>query len=456
MKKGFNIRIWEIAATAVLLAASLSFCTPERQAGTHETALDRAVTDTDAAPAQERGGGGVTMSAAEGAGGADKPVPSDDRPLDGRVVSANNRFGFKLLARILETERDRNVFISPLSTTMALHMVYNGAARETREAMTAALELAGLGLADINAANATLRARLADPDPKVQMSVANSLWAKKTWTFNPDFMARNAAFFGAELSVLDFSAPGAPAVINEWVKMSTKGRIDKIVDGPIDPQTILFLINAIYFKGDWAKPFERADTRDETFYLPKGGRKRVPLMSRSGKYRYLKGDNFQAVRIPYGSGRVSMYVFLPDESSSLDTFTEGLTALNWTQWTGRFIETDGSLALPRFKLEYERSLNEDLKSLGMAVAFDRERADFSGISTGDDAGCIGDVLHKAFIDVDEKGSEAAAVTKVEMLILSAPPPQKPFIMRVDRPFFVAIRDDGTGAVLFMGVVVEPK
>lgn len=362
------------------------------------------------------------------------------------LVSANTRFGFKLLAEVYKQDAGKNIFISPLSISIALSMTYNGAAGETQQAMAETLELEEMDLEEVNQANAELRADLETSDPKVELTIANSLWARKGFEFNPDFLNRNQQFFDAKITTLDFSDPKATEIINQWVNANTKGKIEKIVEG-IDPQTVMFLINAIYFKGTWKLKFDKSETRDGVFHLSDGTQKQVQMMFRDGGYPYYEGENFEAAKLPYGDGQVNMYIFLPHRSSNLNEFLKNLNTKNWTRWVSRFREVadDSEIMLPRFKLEYETSLNDALKALGMEAAFDN-RANFDGMAPGL---FISEVRHKAIVEVNEEGTEAAAVTTVRVGECAAP------IFIVDRPFFFAIRDDWTGTMLFMGIVMEP-
>jgi serine protease inhibitor len=373
--------------------------------------------------------------------------------VDSRLIAANTQFGFRLFAEIVEQDAGKNVFVSPASVAMALAMTYNGAAGETQQAMAEVLELEELSLQEINQANAALRKSLENPDPEVELTIANSLWARAGVGFKPDFLERNRQFFGAEIAELDFDDPSASKTINKWVEDSTKGKIDKIVADKIDPDTVLFLINAIYFKGQWAVKFDASKTEDRVFYLLDGGQKQVPMMSQSGEYAYYRGQGFQAVGLPYGEGRVSMIVFLPGPESSLDQFLESLDAENWANWLSQFDRMEGDIVLPRFKLEYDISLNDALKALGMEIAFDSSGANFEGMRPIPPNLYIKDVKHKTFVEVNEEGTEAAAVTKVEIGIESAP---QRFSFVVDRPFFFAIHDHQTDMVLFMGTIVEPE
>lgn len=372
--------------------------------------------------------------------------------FDTKLVAANTRFGFKLFSELARQDAGRNIFISPQSVAVALAMAYNGASGETRQAMAKTLELQGMSLQEINQGNAALQSTLASLDPKIHLAIANSLWARAGLPFKPDFMARNKEFYGAAVESLDFNNPSAPARINAWAAKNTQGKIKKIVD-KIDPQTIMFLINAVYFKGNWAKEFDKKKTTEGLFILPDGSTKKLPMMSQSGEYRYFANGKFQAVSLPYGSGKVSMYIFLPNQDSSLAEFYSSLNAQNWEAWMSQFSEVQGNVVLPRFKLEYERNLNDILKALGMGVAFDPNRADFRNIIDVQENAFINNVKHKTFVEVNEEGTEAAAVTSVEVGLTCV---REEFNIVIDRPFFFAIRDNQTGTILFMGSVVDPQ
>lgn len=378
-----------------------------------------------------------------------------DEVVDSRLISSNIKFGLKLYSQVAKESAGKNVFISPASVGLALAMTYNGAVGETKQAMERALETEGMNHAELNRAYAALRQALENPDPKVQLNIANSLWARQGVTFNPDFIQRNKQFYGAEVSTLNFGDPSAPATINSWVADKTKGKISKIVDS-IDPHSILFLINAIYFKGKWTAEFDKAKTKEEPFTTGAGQQLRHPMMHQSGKYNYYEGKTFQAVSLPYGGDRVSMYIFLPANGASLSQLQSELTKTNWESWMKQFARVQGEVAVPRFKLEYEVDLNDALKALGMGIAFDPQRADLSGICQTSERAFINRVKHKTFVEVNEEGTEAAGATSVEVTVTSVMRPQKPFRMIVDHPFFFAIRDNKTGTLLFMGSINDPK
>ena len=373
---------------------------------------------------------------------------------DGRLSAANTRFGFKLYSEIGRQSAGKNVFISPVSVALALAMTYNGAEGETKQAMARGLELSGMSLEEVNRAYAELHRSFQALDPKVQIEIANSLWGRKDTKFRPDFFQRTKEFYNAEVRALDFADASAPATINGWVKEKTHDKIGKIVD-QIGQDSILFLINAIYFKGKWAEEFDKAETSDQDFTLSGGKVKKHPMMSQTGRYPYFKGDNFQAVSLPYGNKRVSMYVFLPEKGTGLEEFLKGMDGPAWDRWMSQFKETKGDIVLPRFKLEYEITLNDALKSLGMGLAFDADRADFSNMLQESQRAFISSVKHKSFVEVNEEGTEAAAVTSVEVQTTSIRVERDTFRMVVDRPFFFAIRDNQTGTILFMGSINDP-
>jgi serine protease inhibitor len=367
-----------------------------------------------------------------------------------KLVTANTKFGFKLFSEILKKDSQKNVFVSPSSVAIALSMAYNGANGDTKKAMANALQFQGMTLEEINRSQRNLMANLAQVDPKVKLAIANSLWAKEGVAFNLNFLQQNEKFYDAKVKTLDFDQPTASDEINGWVKDSTNGKIEKIVDR-ITPEHVMFLINAIYFKGAWSNEFDQKNTENRPFLLANGTKKQVPLMKRQGEYRYSETDKFQAISLPYGNGQMSMYVFLP--KSNLAEFQKSLTTENWQTWMKQFSSREGQIQMPRFKMDYEVDLKTALSALGMGLAF-QDAADFSNLSKATTK--IDEVKHKTFVEVNEEGTEAAAVTSVGIVATSARIQEEPFKMIVDRPFFCAIRDNRTGEILFMGSIVNPE
>lgn len=369
------------------------------------------------------------------------------------LVAANNEFGFDLFNQLRQQDKGKNVFCSPLSVATALAMTYNGAAGETHLAMKNALKYGAMNNADLNQSSLALLAKLRSADPKIELLTVNSLWARQGVNFNPAFMDRNRQFFSAEVAALDFASPQAVKTINDWVSQNTKGKIPEIIE-QISGDQVMFLINAVYFKGQWQKKFDPALTQPQPFHLIDSKTKQTPMMAQSGNYPYFKGENFQAVSLPYGQGGAALYLFLPNEGVSLNNFLSGVNFQNWQQWMPSFRNAPGDVKLPRFKMNYSRELNDPLKALGMSVAFERGKADFSGIREQKDL-FISQVKHKAVLEVNEEGSEAAATTSVAIGITSVRREPERFNFVADRPFLLAIRDQQTGAILFLGAVVEP-
>jgi len=374
--------------------------------------------------------------------------------LDERLVKASSSFGFQLFDRIATQDINKNIFISPTSVTIALSMTYNGASGETQQAIAKALELQGIKIDEVNDFNRNIQQLLANGDTNVELNIANSLWARKDIALDKTFLNKVKEFYQAEITNLNFNDPNSVSTINAWVKQNTKDKIEKVVDR-IDADSLLFLINAVYFKGKWEAPFEKALTQPQPFTLSDGAKIQHPAMSRSGEYRYYDAPTFQAISLPYGSGRFSMEVFLPKPNSNLVKFQQQLTAKNWQEWSTKFTRREGLIQLPRFKVEYETSLKNVLQKMGMAIAFNPDKADFRNLTAV--KAFISDVKHKTFVEVNEEGTEAAAVTSVEMRATSAIPNEEPpFTMIVDRPFFFTISDRQTSTIIFMGAIQNPS
>jgi serine protease inhibitor len=382
-----------------------------------------------------------------------QPKPqASAQSVNPELTSANSRFGFKLFQTMQQQDASRNLMISPTSIAMALDMVYNGASGPTQKAMDQALQLNGLDLTPLNQANRDLKAALESTDPQVQITLANSLWVKKDFSFKGDFWKASRESYRARLSTVDFAQPSAAKSMNDWVSRNTQGKIPQIVDRT-NPDDVMFLLNALYFKGGWSRPFDKSETTDRDFHLSTRKTKPVPMMAQRGHYAYLETPQFQAVALPYGTGRFSLYVFLPKSDSSLTALSKELTATNWKTWMGQFSDRPGAIQLPRFKLEYGADLKPALSALGMGSAFDPIQAKFANLS--DQPTFISQVKHKTFVEVNEVGTEAAAATSIVMTATSARIPEAPFQMVADRPFFCAIRDSQTDTLLFLGAIVDP-
>jgi len=371
------------------------------------------------------------------------------------LVGSDNKFGFKLFKEISREEQNENIFISPLSVAMALGMTYNGADGSTQEAMQETLELSGLTLQEVNESYKSLIELLTNLDPKVKFQIANSIWYREIFPIEDEFIDINKTYFDAEVSGLDFSAPNASNIINGWVDEKTNGKIKKIVDDPINPLTMMFLINAIYFKGIWTYEFDENQTIDDMFTLPDSSKKPCKMMTQEGEFQYFENDAFQAIDLPYGDGDFRMTIFLPRIEKDVNSLIGEINQANWNRWISSFHKQELTLQLPKFTLEYEVKLNDVLKALGMEIAFDSNLANFTKMYKKEEVGAnlyISNVKHKTFVKVNEEGTEAAAVTSVEMTLKAVP---FKILMRIDRPFIFAIRENRSGTILFIGKIAEP-
>jgi serpin B len=368
-----------------------------------------------------------------------------------QLVQSGNVFGIELFKKINEFEQDKNIFISPLSVSMALGMTLNGADGTTFEAMQSTLELSGMSQTQINESYQSLIELLSQLDPKVIFNLANSIWYRQGFQVEQEFIKVNQTYFDAAVRELDFASSEAVRIINGWVDDKTNGKIEKIVER-ITPDIVMFLINAIYFKGTWTYEFEKNKTKDDQFAIPSGSTVPVKMMVQEGDFNYLENEDFQAIDLPYGDGDFSMLVILPKPGKTTETIIDQMSTAKWQEWIGAFDTVGVKLEMPRFKLEYKLSLVDVLDALGMGVAFDLGRADFSRINKNGGL-YISEVLHKTFVEVNEEGTEAAAVTAV---IVSDSAVGGSPVMRVDRPFFFFVRENRSQTNLFMGKIVEPE
>ncbi len=381
----------------------------------------------------------------------DQPIPLRDlTETEKDLVGLSNEFGINLFKEVVKSEEpDTNIFISPLSISIALGMTYNGAAGETEEAMRTTLGFGEMTREQINQSFQSLITLLTTIDQNTVFQIANSIWYKKNFSVNKEFIDINKKYFDAEVRELDFFSSGAKDIINDWVENKTKGKIKEIIDF-IDPTSVMFIINAIYFLGDWTYQFDKDLTFNAPFYTEDGSQADCRMMRQENVFNYFETDDFQAVEIPYGNEYFSMIIFLPKEGSSVDEIAESVTVDNWKSWIGMFSEKELNLFLPKFTIKYFIDLSSVLKLLGMEIAFDPLRADFSMINPDCDL-YISRVLHKTYVKVDEEGTEAAAVTVVEIRYTSTVTE-----FRVNRPFIFIIRERHSDSIIFMGRVVDPS
>ncbi len=370
------------------------------------------------------------------------------------IIQSDNEFGLVLFREVVSSDPESdNIFVSPTSIALALAMTYNGAAGETKTAMETALRKEGFTAEEINSSYKGLIDALVSVDPKVLLEIANSIWYREGFTVLQEFVTINQQYYDARVSSLDFEDAGAPGIINNWVSDNTHDKIKKIVE-EINPQTVMYLINAIYFKGIWQTEFKKENTSDGPFYLHGGDPVTVPVMKQTTTLRYTANEVFSMAELPYGQGNFSMLVLLPQTGLSADNIVSELTPGNWDTWMAELTERNIDLELPRFTFEYKNELNNELEAMGMGIAFLDGLADFSKIY-GAGGLFISKVLHKSFVEVNEEGTEAAAVTSVEMELTSVGPEPQVTEFHVDRPFLFAIREKSTGTILFIGRVNNP-
>jgi serine protease inhibitor len=370
------------------------------------------------------------------------------------LIDAENQFGFEIFQKIYLAETsEENIMISPLSISIALAMTYNGAREETKTAMEKTLKVYGLTAQDINESYFSLVNSLKSLDEKVLLEIANAIYYRNDFVVEHEFISTNKYYYDASVAALDFGAQQqALETINGWVKEKTHNKIESIID-QITPNNVMFLLNAIYFKGVWQKEFNEKGTESLPFTTGEGERIETETMQRTDTLPYTSNELFSAVQLAYGKGNYNMFIFLPKPNKSLEEIINLLDQENWNTWMNSFsVVQNVDIKFPRFKYEYEITLNDVLSNMGMSVAF-TGAADFTGINR--QGGLLIDyVKHKSFIEVNEEGTEAAAVTVVAIDRTSAGGPERPQFI-VNKPFFYAITEKSTGAVLFMGTVKNP-
>jgi serine protease inhibitor len=375
------------------------------------------------------------------------------------IVAANTGFALRLLTELQREQAGKNIFISPLSVSIALAMTYNGANSSTRDAMGSAL-----GLQDdaVNSGYSDLIESLSSADSDVSLNIGDSVWIRSGFTpaVSPTFTDTLRKYYGSGVYSRPFDSSTVDEV-NSWVDKKTRGKINKILD-QIDSDNVMFLINAIYFKGGWIDEFDESATRPVYFNTADaraddavtGSIVKVDMMNNNGSFYYYGDDDVKIARLPYGRDKIAMYVFLPVEDSTLGSLMAGLNEEKLNAYFPKLSKTELELQLPKLKLEYGKvDLKAALTNLGMGIAFDRDTADFGRIAdVRPERLYIAFVDHKAVVEVNEEGTEAAAVTNVGISITSIPT-RTPFV--VDRPYMFVIRDDRSGTILFEGLIRDP-
>jgi serine protease inhibitor len=366
------------------------------------------------------------------------------------AIQTGNTFGQNLFVSVLKADKERNVVLSPLSATIALAMTCNGASGETEQAMQNVLGFSDTPATTINTTLQHLCNYLVKADSRVGVDIANAIWYRQDKVIEKEFINVSKNYFYAAVEPMDFGDPKALLAVNNWVNDNTHGRIPSILD-QFPPLTVMVLLNALCFKGSWTYQFDASLTAAYPFYPTPKTQISCPMMSQSNSFSYYSDELMQAVDLPYASGAFSMTLILPNSDVSEATMIERLQTISLSSWLARFNKQEGTIRLPKFKTEYDIVLNDILKSLGMAIAFEGGRADFSRICKGDLY--IDMVKQKTFIQVDEEGTEAAAATVVVIVERGGGPAG--FSMTLNRPFYFLLRETSSNALLFVGYIAKP-
>ncbi len=388
-----------------------------------------------------------------------EPTAPVQAPDQAEVVKGSNAFAVDLYAQL--RSQSGNLFFSPESISTAFAMAYAGARGQTAAEMASVFHFT-LPPERLHPAIGALLADMNAPHQGYALSVADALWAEQDEHFLPAYLKLVETNYGAGFHPVDFKTDpeGVRATINRWVEKQTNDKIQNLLSaGSVTPLTRLILTNAIYFKAAWADQFSKSATENEDFHLSAGKTIQAPMMHNSGSYYYFKGPAFKALLLPYEKDEVSMLVLLPDNVDGLPALERSLTAANLEKWSAALGYADEVVvSLPHFKIAQQFELSSALEDLGMKTAFDADSADFSAM-TGDKSLSISAAIHKAYIDLDENGTEAAAATAVVMEMATAArplyPPPPPILFTADHPFLFLIRDNASGAILFMGRVTNP-
>jgi len=375
-----------------------------------------------------------------------------DTPTRSSLASTNNDFGFRLFRELVKTTPDSNVVVSPLSVALALGMTMNGADGLTLDDMRTTLGYSGYSVDAVNRCFESLMTLLTHLDPEVRFEVANAVWCQEGVPFKEPFLDACEQFYRAEAGNLDFNRPDAPQVVNAWVSDKTHGKITEIVDR-FEPLTKICLVNAIYFLGAWREALDPENTYDAPWMLPDSTWRQVRMMvgpDSCNHYTSLAGPGFRALDMAYGDSLFSMTLFVPSPGNTIRSMLEDFNQDNWAVWMSGFRPWCGHLTFPRFEVEYGVRMKHVLTTLGMGIIFDPVRADFTRMCTYFDDFYIKKVMHKTYIRVDERGTEAAAVTEVEGGPTSIPPQ-----FMIHSPFVFVIRENTLNTVIFIGQITDP-
>ncbi len=384
----------------------------------------------------------------------EKEVPKISLNLKSEeIIRADKIFGFELFREVFSATEETNIMISPMSVSYALGMTYNGAAGTTLQAFNDVLHFGDLTEQEVNQSYKDLMEQLVRLDKQVEFSIANSIWYRLGFEVLSEFIETNRQYFDAEVKDIDFSDPGTVDVINQWIEDKTNDKIKDMLDY-IPGDAVMYLINAIYFNAVWKYEFEKENTYEGDFTLAGGSNHRTDYMRVTGDFMYTINEDFTAVELPYGDSTFSMVVMLPAGGNGVSDLVNKLDGENWSSWFSNSSLSGVQVDLPKFKYEFKDLLNDPLIELGLGVAFSGE-ADFTRINPAGGL-FISRVIHQTFIDVQEEGTEAAAATIVEIRYFSSDGGGSPQYFKADRPFLYVIKENSTGAIVFIGKVGKPE
>ncbi len=374
--------------------------------------------------------------------------------VDKQVINSNNEFGLNLFKSISNEEKYENVVISPISINTALTMMYNGADGNTKEEMKDVLKYNNLDMEKVNETFSELLRYLKIDDNNIDLNIVNSIWVNKNNTINDNFINLNKKTYKSQFNKVDFQDKGSVDKINQWISKETKGNINKMLEPPISDNIIMYVINAVYFKGKWQEPFDKNNNVEDEFINELGEKNICKFMKRSGfdtETCYFKGNDFEGIKLSYSGCTKAMYVMLPNKESNLQQFIKNLTFDKIVNMINEINNNEENIDvfIPKFDIEYEsKELKNVLMKLGMVDAFE-EGANFSKITNDL---FIDDVLHKAKIQVDEEGTVASAATVIATKETAMEMEIKEF--KANRPFLFFISDEESGIILFMGKLTD--
>ncbi len=379
-----------------------------------------------------------------------------DNPQE--ITNGNNKFAFKLYSEV-RNNKDQNLFYSPFSISTALAMVYAGARNETALQISQTMDFPQNENFHSDYKQ-LLNAINNGTDNKIVLNIANGLWAQKKFKFLDSYFGIVKSNYSSELKNVDFTddseRENARKDINDWVAQKTKDKIKDILSpGDLDSYTRLVLVNAIYFYGDWAEPFKKQATEPKDFFLSDGTRVNVPFMNQHDRHNYYEDSNIKAIEMPYMNNKASMVIFLPNEKNGIKEFEGSFDYTYYQKILAAFQFNEVRVSLPKFQVTFKIRLGNTLSQMGMPLAFSAGSADFSGMDGKYDL-YISEVIHQAFVNVDEKGTEAAAATAVVMKMTAMRPSSDIKVFNADHPFLFLIKDNTTGSILFMGKIMNPS